>query len=250
VGDDAWSMLSHSTAAALSVLARANGYRLAGHTFTRRGLAGLGLALALAGLVPARAWRVGRLAVTAMHEAGHAVVAILAGRRVSAVHLRSDASGVTIHRGPLGRGGRLLTAAAGYPAPGLVGVAGAWLVAGGHARWWLAALAALGTVMAVLWVRNWFGLAMLVALVAGTTWLMSSGTATNQTLVGAAVAWYLVLGGLRATIELCRDRSPSDATDLSRLAWPHLPAMVFKAAFAASAAGAVAGCALLFWAGH
>lgn len=249
--DDAGSMMPYSTTPQLSVLApAASGYRMAGHTLTRRGVATLGLALALAGLVPARAWRVGRLAVTAMHEAGHATVAILAGRRVHAVHLRSDASGVTIHRGRLGRGGRLMTAAAGYPAPGVAGGAGAWLVAGGHAGWWLAALAGLGTIMAVLWVRNWFGLALMVALVTGTVWLLTSGTPAMETLLGAAVAWYLVLGGLRATVELLRDRNPSDATDLSRIAWPHLPAVVFKAAFAAIAAGAVTGSAVVLLAGH
>jgi Peptidase M50B-like len=250
VADDAGSVLSSSIVRHLSVLTRAGGYRLVGRSFTRRAVAGLGLALALAGLVPGRAWRVGRLAVTAMHEAGHAVVAVLAGRKVSAVHLRPDASGVTVHRGTLGRGGRLVTAAAGYPAPGVVGVAGAWLVAGGHARWWLGALGGLGAIMAVLWVRNWFGLALMVALVAGIGWLLASGTAGTETLVGAAVAWYLVLGGLRATLELFGDRNSSDATDLARIARPHLPAVVFKTAFAAVAAGSVAGSALLLLAGR
>jgi hypothetical protein len=221
------------------------GFRLAGRAFGLRGIAGLGLALALAGLVPGRAWRLGRLVVTAVHECGHAVAAILAGRKVHAVHLRADSSGVTMHRGTLGRSGRILTAAAGYPAPGGLGAAGAWLIANHHARWWLMVLAGLGAVMAVLWVRNLFGLALMLVWVAGVVWLLESGSVTGQTLAGATVAWYLVLGGLRAAAELFADRGQSDAVDLSRLT--HVPAVVCKVAFAALAAVAVAGgAALLF----
>jgi hypothetical protein len=213
-----------------------------------RCMAGLALVLALAGLIPRRAWRLGRLVVTAIHECGHAVAALLTGRKVSAVHLRADSSGVTIHRGALGRPGRMITAAAGYPAPGAVGVAGAWLIANHHATWWLAVLAGLGAAMAVLWVRNLFGLALLLIWVAGLGWLLVSGSPTVDTLVGAAVAWYLVLGGLRAAAELFGDRSQSDARDLGRLA--HLPTVVCKAVFTIVAAGAVAGCAWLLFAGH
>jgi len=224
------------------------GFRLAGRAISFEGLAGLGLGLALAALVPKRAWRLGRLVVTAVHEFGHALVAVLAGRKVSAVHLRADASGVTFHQGTFGRGGRMITAAAGYPAPGTTGAIGSWLVANHHPTWWLAVLAGFGATMAVLWVRNLFGLALMLVWVAALGWLLASGNPTIDTLIGSAVAWYLVLGGLRATAELVADGSQSDATDLGRLL--HLPSVVCKAMFMIVSAGAVAVCALVLFSGH
>ena len=107
--------------------------------------AGVGLALALAGLIPRPAWRIGRLAVTAVHEAGHAAVAVMTGRQVAAVHLRSDASGATYHRGPVRRLRQLPIAAAGYPAPTPVAVAGAWLTSRGDSRIWLGILVGLAS---------------------------------------------------------------------------------------------------------
>src|SRR5207302_4543018 len=123
--------------------------------------------VALVGLVGRRSWRIGRLAVTAVHEVGHAVVAVLVGRRVTAVHLRADSSGVTYHRGPRRWFGGVATAAAGYPTPGLAAVAGAWLTADRLSRVWLVALAVVGIVNVLLWVRNLFGVAIMAVWVSG-----------------------------------------------------------------------------------
>jgi hypothetical protein len=210
-------------------MASAAGYRLAGRAVSPRQVALIGLVLALAGLIPPRAWRVGRIAVTAVHESGHAAVAILSGRRVTAVHLRADSSGVTYHRGPRRWLGGVVTAGAGYPAPALVGLAGAWLTADRRARAWLIALAVLGIVNVLLWVRNLFGLALMAVWVAAIGWLGLYASLSVGVLVGAAVAWYLVLGGVRAAYELFEDPGPSDAADLGRLV--HVPPALFKTLF-------------------
>jgi Peptidase M50B-like len=235
-----WAIHPHS-----ALVVHTAGYRVAGHKLSPDRLAAVSLALALAGLVPRRCWRVGRLAITVVHEGGHAAAAILAGRKVTAVHLRSDASGVTLHRGSLSWTARLITAAAGFPAPGAVGVVGAWLIAGHHVTWWLVALTGLGAAMAVLWVRNLFGVAVMAVWLAGLGWLLKWGTAGGDALVGAVMAWYLALGGLRAAAELLGERGPSDAADLARLV--RLPAGVCKVVFVAVASGAVVGCAGLFF---
>jgi hypothetical protein len=229
---------------AAMLLALSQAYRLAGHSFTARQVAALGLAVAVVGLVPGRAWRIGRLAVTAVHESGHAAIAVLAGRQVTAVHLRADSSGVTYHRGPRSWFSGVATAAAGYPAPGLAGLAGAWLTADRHARAWLIALAVLGIVNVLLWVRNLFGLLVMAIWVGGLGWLALYGSLSVDALVGAAVAWYLVLGGLRAAYELFEDRGPSDASELARLV--HLPPGLFKTLFVlVSLGGAVLSAGLL-----
>ena len=71
-------------------------------------------------LAPA-AWRVARHGVTLVHEAGHAVVALVTGRRLSGIRLHSDTSGLTTSVGRSSGPGMVATAAAGYLAPALLG---------------------------------------------------------------------------------------------------------------------------------
>ena len=50
-------------------------------------------------------WRVSRVLVTITHEGGHAVAAVLAGRRLQGIRVHSDTSGLTVSRGrPSGPG--------------------------------------------------------------------------------------------------------------------------------------------------
>jgi hypothetical protein len=205
------------------------GYRLVGHAVSRPALAAAALGLALLVVVPRPSWRWTRLGVTAVHESGHAMAALLVGRKVTAIHLRPDSSGVTIHYGSGGWARRMLTAAGGYPAPGLLGLAGAWLVEHREFRIWLVALLALAVVNVVLWIRNLFGFVVMAAWLVGVGWLIVGGTAGVDALVSAAAVWYLVLGGLRAAWEVPRAPAPSDAADVGRLL--HLPSGVCKAGF-------------------
>lgn len=204
-----------------------------------------GLAVALAALVPHAAWRMARLAVTAVHETGHVAMVLATGGRVGAVHLRADTSGVTWHRGVHGRWRRALTSAAGYPSPALAGLVGAALVAAGHARLWLGVLAGVAVLLAVVWVRNAFGWLLTALAAAGLIWLLSAGPDKGVALGATACAWFLVLGGLRAALEACgrragtnRNAPVSDSAELARVAV--LPAAVWRGAFVALAAGAVA----------
>jgi len=223
----------------------AGSYRLAGRTISHAALAGAALALALAVLVPRQAWRIGRLVVTAVHEGGHAVAAVLVGRKVSAVHLRANTSGVTFHTGPAGRTRRVATAIAGYPAPGLVAVAGAFAMTHGQLGVWLLALLVLAVINVVLWVRNLFGILLMAIGVAALGWLIVNGTPGAAALVGMVVVWYLAIGGLRASAELWGDGSASDAVEVGRLL--HLPAAICKVGFVVStgAATALVGALLL-----
>jgi len=213
------------------------GYRIEGHGISRSAVAAAALIGAVALIVPRRVWRWARLGVTAVHESGHAVVALLVGRKVTAIHLRPDSSGVTIHYGPGGRFRRFMTAAAGYPAPGLLGLAGAALIAYREPRIWLVALLALGLVNIVLWVRNLFGFVVMAAWVAGWGWLFVRGTAGVDALVSAVAVWYLVLGGLRAALEVPSGPARSDAADVGRLL--HLPTWLCKTGFVIAGAAAV-----------
>jgi len=215
----------------------ATGYRIEGRAITRATLAAAALALAAILVIPRRVWRWARLGVTAVHESGHAVVALLVGRKVTAIHLRPDSSGVTIHYRPGGRLRRFMTAAAGYPAPGALGLGGAALILYREPRIWLVALLALGVVNVVLWIRNLFGLVVMAGWIGGLGWLFVRGTAGVDALVSAVAVWYLVLGGLRAALEVPRSPAPSDAADLGRLL--HLPIWLCKAGFVLMGTAAV-----------
>lgn len=173
-------------------------------------------------------WPRVRLGVTVVHEAGHAVVAVLVGRRLQGIRLHADTSGVTVSRGRPTGPGMVATIAAGYLAPAAVGVGAALLLAGGRGvlMLWLTLLllAAL-----LVWVRNWYGVLTLVGLGAGVGLLTWYADPEGQALVAYLVAWLLLLAAPRPVLELLRQGrriSPSsDPGQLARLT--RVPALVW-----------------------
>ena len=119
-----------------------------------------GVAAALAVVVDA-VWRWSRGVVTIAHEAGHAVAAIATGRRLTGIRLHSDTSGLTLSVGRPRGFGMIVTAAAGYVSPSLVGLAGVALLAVDRVTVMLWAAAAVLVAMLVM-VRNLYGALTLV----------------------------------------------------------------------------------------
>jgi hypothetical protein len=184
------------------------------------------LAAALAVVVPHPVWRISRNAVTIAHEGGHGLVALLTGRQLTGIRLHSDTSGLTVSRGkPYGLG-MILTAAAGYTAPSLLGLGGAALLAAGRITLLLWLATALLLVMLVM-IRNAYG--VLTVVLAGGAFVLVSWLADSQVQAAFAyaVVWFLLLGGVRPPFELQAKRMrggavDSDADQLSRLT--HVPA--------------------------
>ncbi|MEU1149735.1 M50 family metallopeptidase [Streptomyces sp. NPDC005863] len=182
--------------------------------------------VALAVVVPHSIWRLARNAITIAHEGGHGLVALLTGRRLDGIRLHSDTSGLTVSRGKPSGIGMILTAAAGYTAPPLLGLGGAWLLASGRITAFLWIATALLLVMLVM-IRNAYG-ALTVILTGGTFLLVSWLADTDvQAAFAYAVVWFLLLGGVRPAFELQSKRrrggaGDSDADQLSRLT--HVPA--------------------------
>jgi hypothetical protein len=169
-------------------------------------------------------WRVARGVVTIAHEGGHALVAVLAGRGLTGIRLHADTSGVTTSRGRAGGLGLVLTFLAGYPAPAVLGMVGALLVATdlAAASLWLVVVLLVAT---LLQVRNAYGVVSVLftgAVVGAVAWW---GDATLQGAFAAAMAWFLLFGALRSVRELQRGRrrgvprfgDESDADALARL---------------------------------
>lgn len=71
---------------------------------------------------PARRW--GRTLVTIVHEAGHAGVGVLVGRRFQGFVVERDLSGHAVTAGRSRGPGRIATTWAGYPTPAVLGVGG------------------------------------------------------------------------------------------------------------------------------
>src|SRR5258708_18981657 len=143
------------------------------------------------------AWHVARNAITIAHEGGHAVVSLLTGRKLEGIRLHADTSGVTYSRGKRTGPGMVLTAAAGYVSPSLLGLGAAWLLAAHHVTamlWLLLALLAA----TFLTIRNAYGvLAVLITVgaVLAVSWFAAPAI---HAAFGYTAAWVPLLGGGRA----------------------------------------------------
>ncbi|WP_329122569.1 M50 family metallopeptidase [Streptomyces sp. NBC_01465] len=190
-------------------------------------------AIALAAVVPHGLWRLSRNAVTIAHEGGHGLVALLTGRRLDGIRLHSDTSGLTVSRGKPHGLGMILTAAAGYTAPPLLGLGGAALLAANHITLLLWAVSALLIAMLVM-IRNAYG--ALTVIVTGAAFVLISWLTTPdvQSAFAYTAVWFLLIGGVRPAFELQAKRrrhnsGDSDADQLARLT--HVPATLWLLLF-------------------
>jgi hypothetical protein len=204
------------------------------------------LVAALAVVLPGP-WRIGRHLLTIVHEGGHAVAALVAGRRLSGIRLHADTSGLTVSHGRSRGPGMVATAIAGYPAPALVGLGAAFLVS--VERDLLAMWAGLLLLtLLLLQIRNFFGLYVVlvasVLLVAVTWW----GSATVHGLAAWGLTAFLLLGAPRTVVELqiARRRRGGDTSDADLLARiTPLPAIVWVAVMLLLTLACAAGGAVL-----
>lgn len=197
------------------------GLAVVGDVLTRRPAELAAAALALVLVTWTVSWRLTRTVVTIAHEGGHALTALLAGRGLTGIRLHADTSGLTVSTGARRGVGLVATLVSGYPAPPLLGLAGAVLVAADLAR--LALWLAVGLLVATLvHVRNAFGVLAVVVTGGAVGAVAYWGDPPLQAGFAATACWFLLLGGLRAVRELQRGRrrgfyGESDADALARL---------------------------------
>ena len=179
-------------------------------------------------------YRLVRHLATLLHEAGHAIVGVLVGRKLRGIRLHSDTSGLTVSRGKPAGPGMVATLLAGYPAPAVVGLAGAWLVSAGYAAGMLWALVLLWALMLVF-IRNFYGLWVILVTGVGVAVLSSTASAEILSITAYLMVWSLLLVAPRAVVELQRSRrrqrssTSSDADQLARLT--RIPAGFWIAVF-------------------
>ena len=159
-------------------------------------------------------WRVAGKVITIAHEGGHALVSVLSGRKLDGIRLHADSSGVTYSRGKGTGPGLVLTAAAGYIMPSLLGAGAAALLAGRHltAMLWLALVLLAATFLAI---RNMFGALAVLATAAAVFAVSYYAPAGVQAGFAYLAAWFLLFGGLRPVLELARGRRRSSRSSQS-----------------------------------
>ncbi|UFU06214.1 M50 family metallopeptidase [Ruania halotolerans] len=180
-------------------------------------------------------WRLVRLAVTLVHELGHAVIGILAGRRFTGFVLRMDASGHAVTHGRAHGPGRILTTWAGYPAPAVVG-AGV-IIASVHG--WAAPVLALALVIllgSLIRIRSVLTAVVMLAVLAGIGALWWFADARWQSLALLMLGAVLLLGAWRHLGAVARDTSRgSDPAVLAALT--PIPRLVWMGTFVLVLAG-------------
>jgi Peptidase M50B-like len=188
------------------------------------------------------AWPITRHVVTIAHEAAHGLVAFITGRKLHGIQLHSDTSGLTVSVGRTTGPGMIMTTAAGYVGPGLLGLAAASLLTHHRAVGLLWALLILLALL-LIHIRNWFGLwSILVsaAVVFGVSWWLQPQA---QSAFACSLTWFLLLAAPRPVLELQTHRrgtgaTSSDADQLARLT--KVPAIAWVGFFLVVTVGALA----------
>lgn len=160
-------------------------------------------------------WPMVRMLATITHEGGHALVALLTGRRLTGIKLNRDTSGVTLSRGRPGGAGMVVTLLAGYPAPALTGLGAALLLGYGRAAGmlWLAVLL-LGVMLLLM--RNLYGIVVVLGLGAAVALLTWFAPPEWLSWIGYGVCWLLLWSAPRPIVELARH--PERGSDVDQLA--------------------------------
>jgi hypothetical protein len=198
--------------------------------------------LALVAVALRPMWRINRNFITIAHEGGHALAAVLTGRRLSGIRLHSDTSGLTLSRGRPSGPGMVITGLAGYVTPPLLGVGAAALLAAGRITLLLWISLVLLPAMLVM-IRNAFGVVSVVATMAiifVVSWYASSEV---QAAFAYTFAWFLLLGGVRAVYELqqSRYRRQAPGSDADQIGYlTRVPAIIWVGFFACVAFAALA----------
>lgn len=179
------------------------------------------LVIAAAAVLIGPLWNVLRVAITLVHELGHAFVGVLFGRTFTGFVVNGDMSGHAVTVGRSRGIGRVATTWAGYPMPALVGAAMVLLAGSG---WGAPLLTALLVLLAVAATRIRSLLTLLVMLVATASaaalWWWRDDVVQAHVLAGVGIV--LIVGAWRHVVMVAgSDRADrtSDPAVLAQLTW-------------------------------
>ena len=160
-----------------------------------------------------------KLFTTWVHESGHALMTVLVGGRVTSITIEPDTSGLTHSLVPVGRAARGLVASSGYLGAAVVGCL--LMAATRVEKWAHVILLSVGACMLltlVLWMRNLFGILVVLAWGVALIALARQG-------IGNAPRFLLSLLAIQVALNSVYDirvlfligRRQSDAATMARL---------------------------------
>jgi len=163
--------------------------------------------------------------VTVAHEGGHMLAAALTGRGHKGFKMKDGDNAGTEIKDPSWGVGDYLVTFSGYATPPLLGLVSAALVVA-EKPWSVLWVGVVLLLLSFLFARN--ALATLVTLLATAGVVASAlwGSAYLQAAVAVAIAWWMLLGGVRSAVNLSRGTG-TDAYWLARRTW--VPTIVWKA---------------------
>jgi len=160
-----------------------------------------------------------KLFTTWVHECGHALMTVAVGGRVASITIEPDTSGLTRSLAPGGRVARGLVASSGYLGAAVVGCL---LMAATRVEKWahliLSSLGAFMLLTLVLWMRNLFGAAVVLAWSLALLALARQGTASALRFLLSLLAIQVALNAVYdIRVLFLIDRGSSDAATMARL---------------------------------
>jgi hypothetical protein len=160
-----------------------------------------------------------KLFTTWVHECGHALTTVLVGGRVTSITIEPNGSGLTRSLVPAGRVAGGLVACSGYLGAAVVGCL---LMAATRVEKWahavLLGLAACMLVTLVFWMRNLFGVAVVVAWSMTLVALASRGAGNASRFFLSLLAIQVALNSVYdIRVLFLIDRGQSDAATMARL---------------------------------
>jgi hypothetical protein len=160
-----------------------------------------------------------KLFTTWAHECGHALVTVLVGGRVRSITIQADTSGLTLSLVPASRVAGGLVASAGYLGAAVVGCL--LMAATRVKKWARVILLSLGACMLftlVLWMRNLFGFAVVLAWGLALVALARKGAGNAPRFVLSLLAIQVALNSVYdIRVLFLIDRGRSDAATMARL---------------------------------
>ncbi|MBO7586526.1 MAG: M50 family metallopeptidase [Bacteroidales bacterium] len=172
---------------------------------------------------------------TALHEFGHALMALVTGGSVDKIELFRDTSGTTTTKSS-SRFSAILVSLAGYPFAASVAWLSFYLIRQGAEQGLVIGLSILFVVMLLFWIRNWYGALWVVLFCVGNGLLLYYGEPDWLHYVALFYAVMILVESVTSTITIVvlaiRDGDKAgDATNLAKTT--HVPAFFWALLFLA-----------------
>jgi hypothetical protein len=170
---------------------------------------------------------------TAIHELGHALMALLIDGKVHKIELWGDSSGVTVTQSK-SKIGSFLIALAGYPFAAAVGGLLIFMNSVGYEKGVVAGLPLLFLIMLIFWIRNIYGIIWTLLFIAINVYLIYYDKTDWIMIAANFYAITIIIESLSSSftilyLSLFRSDSAGDTSNLQKIT--HIPTLFWGVLF-------------------